>query len=39
MADATAETPKPKKNIRDFEARFEAAVKRADENLEKPGNP
>ncbi len=35
MADATAETPQPRKNIQDFEARFEAAAKRANENLEK----
>ncbi len=39
MAGATAETSKPKKNIRDFEARFEAAAKRANENLEKPSDP
>jgi hypothetical protein len=36
---AMAETPKPKKYIRDFEARFEAAAKRANENLEKPSDP
>ena len=35
MADVTAEAPN--RNIRDFEARFEAAAKRANENLEKPG--
>ncbi len=34
-----AETPKPKKYIRDFEARFEAAAKRANENLEKLSDP
>ena len=35
----TAFYQEPKKNIKDFEARFEAAVKRANENLEKLGDP
>ncbi|MHA1530200.1 MAG: aspartyl/asparaginyl beta-hydroxylase domain-containing protein [Alphaproteobacteria bacterium] len=34
----TAFYQEPKKNIGDFEARFEAAVKRANENLEKLGD-
>ena len=34
----TAFYQEPKKNIRDFEARFEAAAKRANENLEKLGD-
>lgn len=34
----TAFYQEPKKNIRDFEARFEAATKRANENLEKLGD-
>jgi beta-hydroxylase len=34
----TAFYQEPKKNIADFEARFEAAVKRANENLEKLGD-
>ncbi len=38
MADVTAETPKPNNDIQDFEARFEAAAQRANENLEKPGD-
>ena len=35
MMKMTAFYQEPKKNIRDFEARFEAATKRAAENLEK----
>ncbi len=35
----TAFYQEPKKNIRDFEARFEAATKRANETLEKLGDP
>jgi len=35
----TAFYQEPKKNIRDFEARFEAAAKRASENLEKLSDP
>jgi beta-hydroxylase len=35
----TAFYQEPKKNIRDFEARFEAAAKRANENLEKLSDP
>jgi aspartyl/asparaginyl beta-hydroxylase (cupin superfamily) len=34
----TAFYQEPKKNIKDFEARFEAAAKRANENLEKLGD-
>ncbi len=35
----TAFYQEPKKNIRDFEARFEAAAKRANENLENLSDP
>ena len=35
----TAFYQEPKKNIRDFEARLEAATKRANETLEKLGDP
>jgi beta-hydroxylase len=34
----TAFYQEPKKNIKDYEARFEAATARANENLEKMGD-
>ena len=38
MIKLTAFYQEPKKNLQDFEARFEAATKRANENLEKLGD-